>query len=477
MLKNHKNNLFWLLGFCLIYSSCKIPQLVQKTENKEVPQSFGPAADSTNVATLNWKTYFADENLNKLIEIALQRNQELNITLQEIEIARNEVKARKGEILPSVGIRAGAGLEKVGRYTSQGAGDASTTIDHNKEMPDPLPDYMAGFYANWELDIWHKLRNAKQAAYTRYLSTVEGKNFVVTNLVAEIANSYYELLALDKQLEMVHQNIRIQNQALTVIKLQKEAARVTELPVKKFEAEVLKSKSLEFDFKQQIVETENKINFLLGRFPQTIERNSSSFDNELPKMVQVGVPAQLLINRPDIKQAELNLMASKLDVKVARTQFLPTVGISAALGLQAFNPSYLTKLPESMLYNLAGDIAAPLINRNAIKANYSSANAKQTQAVYEYEKSILNGYLEVSNQLSAVDNLAKNYALKAKQVEALNQSIDIVGDLFKSSRADYLEVLLTQRDALETKLELIETKKMQFNTLVKIYQALGGGWN
>lgn len=476
-----RKNYHKILGFALlslVYASCKIPSIVQKTENKSTPSTYAEnTSDTTNIGKIEWKEFFKDQYLTSLIDTALQNNQELNITLQEIEIARNEVRTRKGELLPRVGLKAGAGLEKVGRYTSQGAGDASTEIKPGKEMPEPLPDYLIGLYANWEVDIWHKLRNSKKAAYTRYLSSVEGKNFVVTSLVAEIANSYYELLALDNQLDMVRKNIELQTNALGVVKIQKEATRVTELAVRKFEAEVLSSRSLEFDILQKTTETENKINFLLGRYPQHIARDKSSFETSLTSNLNTGVPSQLLANRPDIKQAELDLIAAKLDVKVAKSQFYPSLGISAGLGLQAFNPSYLVKMPESMLYSIAGDIAAPLINRNAIKASYFTANAKQIQAIYQYERSILNGYIEVANQLSSIDNLTKSYGLKAKQVVALTQSIEIANDLFKSTRADYLEVLMTQRDALEAKLELIETKKQQLNALVKVYQALGGGWD
>lgn len=478
MFKKNHHKIWGLALLSFAYASCKIPIIVQKTENKTTPNTYANiGGDTSNVATIKWKDYFKDQYLTNLIDTALHNNQELNITLQEIEIARNEVRARKGELLPSVGLKAGAGLEKVGRYTSQGAGDASTEIKPGKEMPEPLPDYLVGLYANWEVDIWHKLRNAKKSAYTKYLSSVEGKNFVVTSLVAEVANSYYELLALDNQLDMVRKNIELQTNALAVVKIQKEATRVTELAVRKFEAEVLNSRSLEYDILQKITETENKINFLLGRYPQHIARDKSSFETGLVNNLSTGIPSQLLANRPDIKQAELDLIAAKLDVKVAKAQFYPSFGISAALGFQAFNPSYLVKMPESMLYSIAGDVAAPLINRNAIKATYFMANAKQIQAVYQYERSILNGYIEVANQLASIGNLSKSYDLKAKQVQALIQSIEISNDLFKSTRADYLEVLMTQRDALEAKLELIETKKQQLNAMVKVYQALGGGWN
>ena len=345
-----------------------------------------------------------------------------------------------------------------------------------KFVPENLMDYTVAGYASWEVDIWKKLHNAKKAAVTRYLATIEGKNFVLTNLIAEIANSYYELLALDNQLAIVRQNIELQKNALEIVKIQKEGARATELAVQKFQAEVLRSQSMEFDILQKINETETRINFLLGRYPQDIPSDKSNFLNLLPASVNSGIPSQLLANRPDIKQAELELTASKLDVKVASAEFYPRVGISASLGLQAFNPSYLFTLPESLLYSLAGDLVAPLINRNAIQAEFSNANARQIQAMYNYERTILNAYMEVYTQLSKISNLEKSYDVKSKQVDALNRSIEASIDLFKSARADYLEVLLTQRDALETKLELIETKKEQLNAVINIYRNLGGGW-
>lgn len=478
-----KNKIVKQVGFACIclaaLAACKVPALTEKTENTTTPTTYNSNAqqDTSNIAQRKWKDYFADPYLNALIDTALKNNQELNITLQEIEVARSEVRARKGELLPFVRLNAGAGVEKVGRYTSQGAGDATTEIKPGKEMPDPLPDFLISASATWEADIWHKLRNAKKAAMTRYLSTIEGKNFVITNLVAEIANSYYELLALDKQLEIVQQNIALQNNALEIVKVQKEASRVTELAVRKFEAEVLNTKSLQYDIQQQITETENRINFLLARYPQPIARNTGSFDAELPQNIQAGLPSQLLANRPDIKQAELELAASKLDVKVARAQFYPSLEISASIGYNAFNPAYLLKTPASLLYSLAADLVKPLINMSAIKATYYTANAKQLQAVYNYERSILNGYMEVANQMSNINNLSQRYDTKSKEVLALTQSIDISNDLFRSARADYLEVLMTQRDALESKLELVETKKQQLNAMVNIYQALGGGWN
>ena len=465
------------VGLALFLAACRAPVLVQRTANRTVPERFAAASDTLNSARVRWRDFFADSTLNALIAEALQRNQELAITLQEIELARNEIQARKGEYLPFVGLRGGAGVEKLGRYTLLGATESNSEIRPGKEIPEPLPNYLVGAFATWEVDIWHRLRNARKAAVSRYLASVEGRNFLVTNLIAEIATSYYELLALDNQLDILQKNIEIQSNALRIVRLQKEATRVTELAVRRFEAQVLNTQSRQYAIRQRIIETENRINFLVGRFPQPIARDARAFDSLVPQLVHAGIPSQLLANRPDIRRADQELAAARLDVEVARARFFPSLGISAGIGYQAFNPAYLLKTPQSLLFSLAGDVAAPLINRNAIKAAYASASARQIQAVYNYERTILNGYVEVANQLTNISNLEKSFALKSKEVEALTASVGISNTLFNSARADYMEVLLTQREALESRFDLVELKMQQFNAVVGVYRALGGGWN
>lgn len=456
--------------------ACELPAGLRKTENKAVPAAYNGSQDTVNTAKIRWKDFFKDLNLAALIDTALQHNQELNITLQEINIAQNEARLRKGEYLPFAGIGVGAGVEKSARYTRNGSVDDNLGIMPGKRFPEPLPDMVIGANVSWEMDIWKKLRNARRSAVFRYLSTVDGRNFMVTRLISEIADSYYELVALDNQLEILKRNIEIQQNALEIVRLEKDAARVTELAVRKFEAEVLKNQSHQYYIMQAITETENRINFLVGRFPQPVARNSAGFVDLVPDAIHAGIPSQLLQNRPDVRQAELQLSAARLDVRVAKANFYPSLRIRAGVGYQAFNPQYLIQTPQSLLYTLAGELVAPLINRNAIKANYYSASSKQVQAVYNYERTILNAHIEVANQLSNISNLEKSYDFKQKQVQALNQSIEISTGLFRSARADYMEVLMTQRDALESRFELIETKMQQMHAMITIYRALGGGW-
>ncbi|WP_158979488.1 TolC family protein [Cellulophaga sp. L1A9] len=467
------------VGFLVLTSvyAC-VPTRTVKEENKSVPEQYAnQSADTVNTAKMKWKEFFSDPYLVALIDTALVHNQELNIMLQNVDMSKNEIKTRKGEYLPFVNYFGGAEVEKVGEYTRNGAVEKNLDIRDGEEFPEPLTNYSFGLTASWEIDVWKKLRNAKKSAVFEYLSTVEGKNFMVTTIVSEIANSYYELLAVDSQLAIIDQNLEIQENALKMVRLQKQAARATELAVKKFEAEVLKNRSHRFELKQQIVEMENKINFLMGRSPQKVARNTGDFIGHAVDAIYAGVPSQLLQNRTDVRQAELELEAAKLNIKVAKANFYPSFDITASVGLEAFKPKYLNTTPESLLYSVVGDVVGPLINRNAIKAEYKNANDKQIQAVFEYEKTILNAYIEVSNELSNIDNLKQNFDLKVGQVEALTESIDISIRLFQSARADYMEVLLTQRDALEATIELIETKKDQMIAQTTMYKALGGGWN
>lgn len=477
--KNVKMRSALLLTLSLAMLQSCVPKRDIRTEKTSLPESFDSirGRDTINSANMQWREFFNDADLSALIDTALVNNQELNIMLQQVDIAKNEIQSRKGEYLPSVGIAAAAEVEKVGRYTSQGANDANTNVKGNQEFPEALPNYSIGAFATWEVDVWKKLRNAKKAAVMEYLSSIEGKNFMMTHLIAEIADSYYEMQALDNKLLIIKQNLELQNDGLRTVRLQKLAAKATELGVQRLEAEVFKNTSELYTVKQELVEVENKLNFLIGRSPQHIKRASEKFIEKQIDTMYVGVPSQLLVNRPDIRKAEYELSAAKLDTKVAKANFYPSLTLRAGVGVESFNLKYITTTPESVLYRLAGDVVAPIINRNAIKAAYYNANDRQLQAIFDYEKTVLNAHVEVLNGMSKLENLKQIYGQKEKQVNALNNAITITNTLFRAARADYMEVLLTQRDALEAKLDLVSAKKEQLTARVNMYKSLGGGWN
>lgn len=437
-----------------------------------VPTHFAASGSEAmpSSATTDWHDFFNDPHLVALVEVALTNNQELNITVQETLVANSEVMARRGEYLPSVSAGVSAGVDRVGRWTSQGQADESTGVPQN------LQRYSFGLFASWETDIFGRLRNSANAANQRYLASIEGQRFVVTRLVAEIATKYYELLALDRRIALLRSTVEVQEHALEAVRLQQTAARVTMLAVRRFEAQLEGFRSKVVECEQRVVETENELNFLLGRFPQRIARRTDDFLAIEPPPVRTGVPGQLLENRPDVRRAELELRAAELDVRAARARFYPTLRLEAGIGYQSFDITRLLNTPDSLLYSVFAGIMAPLLNRSGITAEYFSANSRQMQAVLRYERSILGAYLEVDTGLKRLRNITRAFDIQRSQVARLTEAVDTSMLLFNSARADYLEVLTTRRDALEAQMDLIESKQRQLTAAITLYQALGGGW-
>lgn len=439
----------------------------------EVPASFGrveAAAGPSVAAQRQWDAFFADPDLRGLIAEALERNQALNIQVQEIIIAQSSVAAIRGEYIPRLDASVGAGVEKVGGLTSQGASDAAHGV------PNPLAKFGFGLVASWETDIAGRLRSARKAAGARYEASIQEVNFMVTEIVAEIARSYYDLVALDLEIEILDRNIAFQKDALEVVKLKKAAARGTELGVQRFQAEVLKNQGRRFALEQQRVLVESRINFLVGRFPQPVKRTTDAFMTAEPAAVTTGLPSDLLDNRPDVKAAALQLEAAKFDTRSAKARFYPSLRLDAGVGFESFRVTHLLDTPESLVMNLAGNLVAPLLNRAAIKADYRSANARQVQAVFEYERAILQAYTDVYNQLTAIANFRRRFEQLSAQVATLRSAIEVAQALYQSAQADYFEVLMTIRDSLEAEMELVEARKAQMQAIVSVYQALGGGW-
>ncbi len=466
----------WAFALCLAPMGCaKVLGDNQAREaDATLPAAYaeGPSdAGATPLAQRWWGELFADPELAALIDAALDNNQELNIQMQEIIIAGAEVGARKGEYLPRLDGRAGVGVEKVGARSSQGVSDEAHGV------PTVLGDLRFGLAASWEVDVWGKLRKAARAANERYLATIDAKNFLVTQLVAEISRSYYDLVAVDAALEVVERYVEITEHALEAVRLKKEAARATELAVQRFEAELAKAKAHLFELQQEQVLIENRLNFLAGRFPQPVARSDRLRDpTTLSRATQAGLPRDLLDNRPDVRAATHRLEAAKLDTKSAKAAFYPSLTIDAGLGYESFNAAHLLQTPESLAFGVAGGLVAPLLNRKAIASQYQQANALQIQAVLEFERSLLQAFTEVANQLAKIRLLEGRRDGLAAQVDTLEKAVEVSDILYRSAHADYMEVLLTRRDAVEAQLDLIEVERDQMQAVVGLYQALGGGW-
>lgn len=290
MARNPKNRLPSVAGLALamvLTTGCaglgpkvQMPALDLEALPGAYPQALEAAGASQQAPALT--AFFQDETLQALIKTALENNQERNIVLQELRMAENEAKARGGEVWPFLSVGGGWDREKVGRYTRAGAVEEGLELAHEKNFPDPLSNFRLGAQVSWEIDIWRKLRNERDGAVLRYLSTVEGQRFLVTHLVAEVAETYYALLALDSRLTILDNTIALQQEALELVRLQKDAAATTQLAVTKFEAEVLGNQSERLVLQQERVREENRLHFLLGRYPEELARPAQDFTRLSP---------------------------------------------------------------------------------------------------------------------------------------------------------------------------------------------------
>lgn len=454
--------------------------LVQKKAKFNVPLVYtqtqttvNPSDEFDNAAEISWRNFFSDPDLIHLIDTALSNNQELNVFLQDIEIAKNDVKAAKSEYLPKVGLGFGAENFKISNHSRDG--DLDKIIERNKlSNPDAL--FNLGANLSWEVDIWKKLRNAKNASVMHLMAQREGRNFLISRLVSEIARNYYELMALDNSLKIIDENIALQGKAYIKMKLLKEYAKANNLAVNRFEAQMLKTKSQRFQTSQQIIEKENRLKFLSGIYDATpVLRNSQQLLSMQVNELQIGVPVQLLANRPDIRQAEYTVKAARLELKSVKASLYPQLSIDANAGFSAFEPTLLFN-PKALVYDVMGNLMTPLINRQAILAKIGIADAYQTQTVLSYEQTLLQAYTEVLNQMAKIRNMQQSYATKQKEVALLDASVVIANSLFKYAKANYVEVLLTQEEKLNAQTDLVDLKMNLIGSKVDLYRALGGGW-
>jgi NodT family efflux transporter outer membrane factor (OMF) lipoprotein len=477
-----------ICGFLLVLPSCGMPLLRQPASAPPLPETLRGETNPTSSAQVPVEEFFDDPLLDGLIKDALVGNQELRILTEDIAIAGNEVWGRTGSYLPRVELGASAGLEKLSRFTPLGVAEEQLQYLPGKNFPDPPGNFLVAANISWQVDIWRQLRNARDSAKIRYFATGEGRNYAVTRLVADIAENYYRLMALDARLVNINRIIALQEQSLVVAMRRKNAGRGTDLPVQRFQAEVRKNQSERSIVNQSIIELENRINFLLGRFPQPVQRRNADFIDLNLHALSLGLPWELLQNRPDIRQAERELAAAGLDVKVARANFLPRVGLAGPMGpggpyspvgWQAFNPRYLFFTPDAFIASLAGDLVAPVINKRAIQAEYQNANARQLQSVYNYQRVIINAANEVITLAARVENYRQSIEIRKQQVESLESAVMAATNLYQLPRVelpiDYLDVLTAQNELFVAIQDLIEVKGEQLAAIVNTYQALGGG--
>ncbi|MDD4922086.1 MAG: efflux transporter outer membrane subunit [Bacteroidales bacterium] len=438
----------------LLLTSCGVVTKTYKQPERKVADGLYRdinSSDTTTLADKPWQELFSDPLLQKLIQEALDQNLDLKSAIERMNAAQATLTQRRLSLLPSLN----------GSADVSGGNKKSTLWE-------------AGLTASWELDVWGKLTSSKKAALAVYLQTDAAHRAIQTALISNIANSYYTLLALDEKLAITNQTIKVRVKDVESMKLLKESAVVNGAAVVQSQANLYSAEVSIPDLQQSIRETENALCTLLGRTPGNIKRGMLA--QQAPKTdLHVGIPSQLLSNRPDVQEAELALREAFENVNVAKASFYPSITITANGGLSSSSLSDI--LDHSLFYNLLGGLTQPIFNNGQVRANLKIAQSKQQQAYYHFKQSMLTAGEEVSNAIYAYQMAEKKETSRTKQLVALEKSVDFTKELLRySSATNYTDVLTSEQSLLSAQLASVTDRLQKLQSVVSLYRALGGGW-
>lgn len=418
--------------------------------------------DSVSMAEISWRELFTDPKLQQYIEESLSNNIDIRIAIQQILIAEAFVKQGKAGYLPTLSASA--------RYTHQ---ELSSNSQFGGQFSS-LNQYELSGGLSWEADIWGKIRNNKRAFVATYLQSVAAHKAVKSRLVANIASLYYQLLTLDEQIRITEVTVETRTTSLETTDALKEAGSVTEVAVKQTEAQLYTAQALLIDLKNEVRLTENALSILLGSPPRDILRGKLESQQIITEL-NMGVPVQLLRNRPDVMAAEYGLINAFELTNVANSNFYPSLTITANSGLQSLSFTELFSA-NSIFANLTAGLLQPIINGRRIRTQYEAAQALQEQAHLDFKLAILNAGKEVSDALYSYEAASEKIEIKDKEYRAYSLATDYSEALLNNGLANYLEVLRARENALNSSLDMVSAKNSRLQAIVDLYEALGGGW-
>lgn len=467
MRKQSLYNIVLLVGLSFVLTSCFVAKEYERPALQETDALYRTdnlPTDSLSMAEVSWTTMFTDPYLKQYIAEGLQNNIDVRIALQQLVAAEAYAKQGKAGYFPSLSAGASITHQELSKNSQFGAFLANTSTDQF--------DLTANL--SWEADIWGKIRSNKRATQAAYLQTVAGHQAVKTQLISSIATAYYNLLALDTQLEITKQTILTRDSSVVTIRALKDAGQVTQVAVDQNIAQFNNAKALQVDLETAIFKMENTLSILLGKGPQEFKRSTLDIQ-VIDTDIRLGVPATLLSNRPDVMAAEYALIQSFELTNVARSNFYPSLKLTATGGFQSLELDKLLSA-NSLFATLIGGITQPLFNQRKIKTQNEVAIAQQEQALLQFKKTLLVAGTEVSNALYTYESETKKAEFRTLEVEALRNAESNSEELLKNGYANYLDLLTARQSALSAELNTVDSKLQQLIAMVNLYEALGGGW-
>ncbi|MGN6509243.1 MAG: efflux transporter outer membrane subunit [Chitinophaga sp.] len=453
------------------FAACKVGKDFQRPE-VPLPAQFGstPPTTDSSIANAQWRQFFPDPALQRLITEALKNNFDLQVALKRIDAASSYVKQAKAQLLPSITANA------TGNTTIPSKNSLNGLSLNEFLKTNHIEDFNLGVGISWEIDIWGKIRRQKESALATYLQSFEAAKAVQTGIIANVANSYFNLLMLDEQLEIARKNVALSDTIVQMIKMQKTAGDVTELAVQQAVAQQQNAELLVPQLEQAAAIQENAIRILMGQMPGDVARGGTLEEYPIWDNLQTGIPAKVIANRPDVKASELGLKAANANVGAAQGAMYPALSLTANGGLNAYEIGKWFSMPNSLFGTVAGNIAQPIFQQRRLKTNLEVARVERDQAVILFRQSVTVAVQEVSNALIQLDKLEDQQTIARERLQTTQQAVSNARLLFRSGLANYLEVINAQGSSLQAELTQADVRRQRLTAMVDLYRSLGGGY-
>lgn len=454
-----------------VLTGCKVGKDYQRP-TVDLPQQFNNLsfADTNSIADIEWKRFFTDTTLQGLITRGIVYNNDLQVAIKRIDIAKAQAAQAKLLQLPDVNLQA---TGQISRPSDNSLNGLSIKSFLGKSY---VENYQLLATASWEADIWGKIRRQKETILTQYLQTQEAAKAVQTELVSDIAQGFFNLLMMDKQLRIARSTLALNDTFVNVTRILWQGGNVTTLAVQQAEAQRQTTALLIPQLEQSIALQENALQILTGHLPGAVARAVTLNEFEVPAQLTTGLPIAMVSRRPDVRSEELALVSANAQVGVAQANMYPALNLTAGGGLESFKASNWFSIPNSLFGLATGAIAQPLFRKKALKTQFEVAKIEREQAVIRFRQSVLLATGEVSNALVQVEKLKEQRVIATAQVDTLKQAVGNAQLLFKSDMANYLEVITAQSNALQAELNLAAVQRSQLGSMVELYRSLGGGW-
>lgn len=450
-----------------LLQSCKVTKDYARPE-LNLPQSFDTEIVLNDIDNINeipeYATFFKNKELVTLLDSVMLRNPDLLITAENILAAQATLKSVKLNYLPDLNLQINAGVQRLSQNSMTGSFAPNLLFE----------DYTLAPALSWEIDFWGKLKRQREEAFANYLNQGEIKRALRVQLIAQTATAYYHLLSLDKQLKITRKVEQAMDSTLNILKTQFEVGDVNSLSVKQAEAQLAETRAFIPEINASIKAQENALRTLAGNYPGVITRSGNLEEIAFVQDLQTGIPADLLANRPDVKQSELLLQAADARIGIAKANFYPALNISAQGGLNSISASQWFSVPASLFGNAAAGLTQPLFYRRSIKSAYEQAVHNREAAVHGFRKSVVGAVEEVSTAMSNIEHIGLQSLEVIRRKTSMNEAIDDAQFLYIHGEANYLEVLTVQQSYFQAELAHTAIRLKEINLYISLYKSLGG---